>query len=145
MGPFYSPVGVGTVVENGREKRTFDGKEYILLTPLKPDFAFVRADKADEYGNLVYNGICRTLNPVLAMAAKVTIVEVDELVEPGQLDPEAIITPAAFVDRIVVNPQGSRGTYKYTSEKLLDLFSIESIRTAFFAQAKQVVEEEEEN
>lgn len=145
MGPFYSPMGVGTIVEEGREKRTFDGKEYILLTPLKPDFAFVRADKADEYGNLVYNGVCRTLNPVLAMAAKVTIAEVDELVEPGKLDPESIVTPAAFVDRIVVNPPGSRGSYKYTMEKLHELFSIESVRMAFFAQAKQVVEEKEDN
>ena len=109
MGPFYSPVGIGTIVEEGREKRTFDGKEYILLSPLKPDFAFVRADKADTYGNLVYNGTCRCLNPVLAMAGKVTIVEVDELVEPGELDPENIVTPAAFVDRIVVNPKGLGG------------------------------------
>jgi 3-oxoacid CoA-transferase A subunit len=145
MGPFYSPVGVGTVVEQGREKRTFDGKEYILLSPLQPDFSFVRADKADRYGNLVYNGTCRALNPVLAMAAKVTIVEVDELVEPGALSPDSIVTPAAFVDRIVVNPEGARGSYKYTMEKLHELLSIDSVRSAIIGQAKKFIEEEEDN
>jgi len=145
MGPFYSPVGVGTVVEEGREKRTFEGKEYILFEPLKPDFAFVRADKADRYGNLVYKGTCRGINPVLAMAAKVTIVEVDELVEPGELTQEEIVTPAAFVDRIVVNPEGSRGTYKYTMEKLHELLSIESVRSAIIGQAKKFVEDEGDN
>lgn len=142
MGPFYSPVGVGSVVEEGREKRTFDGQEYILLTPLRPDFAFVRADKADKYGNLVYNGTCRCLNPVLAMAGKVTIVEVDELVEPGELSPDEIVTPAAFVDRIVVNPKGARGTYEYTMKKLHELLSIPEIRGAIIGQAKKYVEDE---
>ncbi len=145
MGPFYSPVGIGTIVEEGKEKRTFDGKEYILLPPLHPDFAFVRADKADQYGNLVYNGVCRCQNPVLAMAGKVTIAEVDELVEPGKLSPEEIVTPAAFVDRIVVNPEGARGSYKYTMEKLHELLSIESVRSAIIGQAKKFVEDEEGN
>jgi 3-oxoacid CoA-transferase A subunit len=145
MGPFYSPVGIGTIVEEGKEKRSFDGREYILLTPLHPDFAFVRADKADQYGNLVYNGVCRCQNPVLAMAGKVTIAEVDELVGPGELDPEHIVTPAAFIDRIVVNPEGSRGTYKYTMEKLHELLSIESVRSAIIGQAKKFVDEEEGN
>ena len=143
MGPFYSPIGVGTVVEEGREKRAFQGKEHILFEPLRPDFAFVRADKADKYGNLVYSGICECLNPIFAMAGKVTIAEVDELVEPGELSPEEIVTPAAFVDRIVVNPSGSRGTYEYTMKKLHELLSVESIRKSFFSQAKQIVEEKE--
>lgn len=145
MGPFYSPVGVGTVVEENREKRTFDGKEHILLSPLQPDFAFVRADKADKYGNLVYNGTCRCLNPVLAMAAKVTIVEVDEIVEPGDLSPDEIVTPAAFVDRIVVNVDGARGSYKYTMQKLHELLSIAEVRSAIIGQAKKFVEDGEEN
>jgi 3-oxoacid CoA-transferase subunit A len=141
MGPFYSPVGVGTVVEEGREKRTFDGKEYILFSPLQPDFAFVRADKADRHGNLVYNGTCRCLNPVLAMAGRVTIVEVDELVEPGELPPDGIVTPAAFVDRIVVNAKGGRGTYEYTMRKLHEMLSIPEVRRAVIGQAKQMVKE----
>lgn len=145
MGPFYSPVGVGTIIEEGREKRTFDGKEYILLTPLKPDFAFVRAHKADTYGNLVYNGTCRCLNPVLAMAAKVTIVEVDELVEPGELAPDEIVTPAAFVDRIVVNEAGARGSYEYTTKRLHEMLSIPEVRSAVIGQAKKFVEEGEDN
>jgi len=145
MGPFYSPIGVGTVVEEGREKRTFQGKEYLLFEPLRPDVALVRADKADKYGNLVYKGTCQCLNPIFAMAGKTTIAEVDELVEPGELSPEEIVTPAAFVDRIVVNPPGGRGTYEYTMKKLHELLSVESIRNAFFAQAKQIVEEKEEN
>jgi 3-oxoacid CoA-transferase subunit A len=145
MGPFYSPVGIGTIVEEGREKRTFDGREYLLLSPLQPDIAFVKADKADQYGNLVYNGVCRCQNPVLAMAGKLTIAEVDELVEPGELDPEHIVTPAAFIDRIVVNPEGARGTYKYTMEKLHELLSIEEVRSAIIGQAKKFVDEEEGN
>ena len=143
MGPFYSPVGIGTIVEKGREKRTFDGKEYILFSPLQPDFALVRADKADRYGNLTYNGTCRCLNPVLAMAAKTTIVEVDELVEPGELSPEEIVTPAAFVDRIVVNEKGVRGSYEYTMKKLHELLSIPEVRGAIIGQAKKMVNDGE--
>ncbi len=141
MGPFYSPVGIGTIVEEGRERRTFDGKDYILLMPLKADFAFVRADKADTLGNLVYKGTCRCLNPVMAMAANVTIAEVDELVEPGELHPESIVTTGAFVDRIVVNPEGGRGSYKYTMKKLHEMLSVDSIRSAFMGkQIKQAVD-----
>jgi 3-oxoacid CoA-transferase subunit A len=143
MGPFYSPVGVGTVLEEGHEKRTFDGKEYILLSPLQPDFAFVRAHKADRHGNLVYNGACRCLNPVLAAAARVTIVEVDELVEPGELLPDEIVTPAAFVDRIVVNEKGGRGTYEYTMRKLHEMLSIPEVRRAVIGQAKQMTREQD--
>ena len=145
MGPFYSPVGVGTVVEEGREKRTFDGKEYILFSPLRPDFAFVRADKADTHGNLVYNGTCRGLNPVLAMAAKLTIVEVDELVEPGELSPDEVVTPAAFVDRIVVNAKGARGTYEYTMKRLHEMLSIPEVRSAIIGQAKKMTRKEEDS
>lgn len=145
MGPFYSPVGIGTIVEEGREKRVFDGKEYILLSPLQPDFALVRADKADRYGNLTYNGTCRCLNPVLAMAAKTTIVEVDELVEPGELSPEEIVTPAAFIDRIVVNAKGARGSYQYTMKKLHELLSIPEVRGAIIGQAKKFVDDGEDN
>jgi 3-oxoacid CoA-transferase subunit A len=145
MGPFYSPVGVGTVVEEGREKRTFAGIEYILLSPLKPDFAFVRADKADRLGNLTYKGTCRGFNPDLAMASKVTIVEVDELVEPGELSPDGIVTPAAFVDRIVVNAKGARGSYEYTMKKLHEMLSIPEVRSAVIGQAKKMVKEQDDD
>ena len=98
---FYTPTGVGTIIEEGKEKRTFDGKEYLLELPLRADFAFVKAHKADRIGNLTYRMAARNFNPVMATAAKVTIAEVDEIVEVGKLDPETIITPSIFVDRIV--------------------------------------------
>jgi 3-oxoacid CoA-transferase A subunit len=104
LGGFYTPVGIGTVVEEGKEKKTIDGKEYILERPLTADFALIKAHKADTLGNLVYRGTARCFNPVMATAARTTIVEVDKLVEPGQLDPEAVVTPHVYVDRIVEVP-----------------------------------------
>jgi len=105
IGGFYSPVGIGTLYEIGKEKRVINGKEYILELPLRADFAFVRAHKADKFGNLVYRGTSRCTNPVIATAGDVVIAEVDEIVEPGELDPECIITPGIFIDRIVKVPQ----------------------------------------
>lgn len=105
LGGFYTPVGVGTVVEAGKEKKVINGKEYILELPLTADFALIKAHKADALGNLVYRGTARCFNPVVAMAARVTIVEVDKLVQPGELDPEVIITPHVYVDRIVEVPK----------------------------------------
>jgi 3-oxoadipate CoA-transferase alpha subunit len=104
LGGFYTPVGIGTVVEKGKEKKTIGGKEYILELPLTADFALIKAHKADTLGNLVYRGTARCFNPVMATAARTTIVEVDKLVEPGQLDPEAVVTPHVYVDRIVEVP-----------------------------------------
>ena len=98
---FYTPTGVGTVIEEGKEKRYFDGRPYLLEHALTADYAFVRAYKADEMGNLVYRGTQRQFNPIMAVAARVTIAEVDEIVKPGNLDPEAVITPGIFVHRIV--------------------------------------------
>ena len=98
---FYTPTGVGTIVEEGKEKRVFDGKEYILERTLRADFAFIQAYKADRLGNLVYRMAARNFNPVMATAADVTIAEVEEIVEVGELDPEAITTPGIFVDRVV--------------------------------------------
>ncbi len=108
IGGFYSPVGVDTVYQEGKEKRTLQGRDYIFETPLRADFGFVRAYKADLLGNLVYRGSSRSFNPLIATAAGTTIVEVDEIVEPGGLDPEAIITPGIFVNRIVRIDQGER-------------------------------------
>jgi 3-oxoacid CoA-transferase A subunit len=105
LGGFYTPVGIGTVVENGKEKKTIGGKEYILELPLTADFALIKAHYADTLGNLVYRGTARCFNPVMASAAKITIVEVDKLVESRQLDPEAIVTPHVYVDRIVEIPR----------------------------------------
>jgi len=105
IGGFYTPTGVGTLIAEGKEKRTINGKEYILELPLKADFAFVRARKADKIGNLIYWRSQRNFNPIMAIAAKVTIAEVDEIVEIGELDPDAIVTPAIYVDRIVKIPR----------------------------------------
>jgi 3-oxoacid CoA-transferase A subunit len=137
MGPFYSPVGVGTRVEEGKEKRVFDGKEYLLEYPLKPDFGLVKADKADTYGNLVYRGVSRGLNPIIAMASSVTIAEVDEIVEPGELDPDAIVTPAAFVDRIVEIPEGVRGSYKDSMTKFRALLEVDWVRERILGTKKE--------
>jgi 3-oxoacid CoA-transferase A subunit len=105
LGGFYTPVGIGTVVEEGKEKKTIGGKEYILELPLYADFALIKAHYADRLGNLVYRGTARCFNPVMATAARMTIVEVDKLVDPGQLDPETIVTPHVYVDRIVEVPE----------------------------------------
>ena len=113
LGGFYTPVGLGTIVERGKEKRVIDGKEYVLEKPLRADFSFVRAYKADKRGNLVYRGSVRGCNPVIAMAGQVTIAEVDEIVEVGQLDPEVIVTPGVFVHRIVKIPEGGYGSHSY--------------------------------
>ena len=109
IGAFFIPTGAGTVIEKGKEKRVIDDREYILEYPLKADFALVRAQKADRYGNCVYQGTSRNFNPVMAGAARVTIVEVDELVELGNLDPEIIVTPGIYVDRIAVRENGKKG------------------------------------
>jgi 3-oxoacid CoA-transferase A subunit len=101
LGGFYTRVGVGTVVEKGKEKKVINGKEYILELPLIADFALIKAHKADTMGNLVYRKTARCFNPVMATAARTTIVEVDELVPVGELDPEVIVTPHVYVHRIV--------------------------------------------
>lgn len=97
---FYTPTGVGTVVEEGKEKRVFDGREYLLELPLRADFAFVKAWRGDEHGNLVYRRTTRNFHPMMASAADTTFAEVEELVKPGGLDPDLIHTPGIFVDTI---------------------------------------------
>jgi len=98
---FYTPTGVGTLVEEGKEKRVFNGREYILETALKPDFAFVHAYKGDSEGNLVYRKTSCNYNHAMAMAADVTIAEVENLVEVGELDPDCVHTPGIYVQRVV--------------------------------------------
>jgi len=105
LGGFYTRVGIGTVVEEGKEKKIIGDKEYILELPLTADFALIKAHMADSLGNLVYRRTARCFNPVMATAAGITIVEVDKIVEPGQIDPEAVVTPHIYVDRIVEVPR----------------------------------------
>lgn len=97
---FYTPAGVGTVIAEGKEERTFDGKRYLMETALKADFALVKAWRGDRLGNLVYRRTARNFNPMMATAARVTIAEVEELVEPGELDPDMVHTPGIYVKRI---------------------------------------------
>ena len=106
---FYTPTGAGTLIAEGKESRVIDGREYILEHALRADFALIRAHKADTRGNLVYRGTSRNFNAVMAPAARVTVVEVDEIVQPGELDPEAVVTPGVFVQRIVRRPDGFTG------------------------------------
>src|SRR5439155_4500548 len=101
IGGFFTPTGYGTLVAEGKETRVIGGKPYVLEPPLQADFAFVKAWKGDRVGNLVYRRTARNFNPVMATAARVTIAEVEELVEPGQIDPDHVITPGIFVKHIV--------------------------------------------
>ncbi|RMF14468.1 MAG: CoA transferase subunit A [Alphaproteobacteria bacterium] len=98
---FFTPTGVGTVVAEGKEVREFDGRAYVMETALKADLAIVKAWKGDAQGNLVYRKTARNFNPLMAMAGRVTVAEVEELVEPGEIDGDAVHTPAIFVQRII--------------------------------------------
>jgi 3-oxoacid CoA-transferase subunit A len=101
---FYTRTGYGTIVAEGKETREFDGKHYVLETALHADVSLVKAWKADTSGNLVYRKTARNFNPAVAMAGKICIVEVEEIVAVGELDPDSIHTPGIYVDRIVLNP-----------------------------------------
>ena len=98
---FYTPTGVGTAAAEDKETRTIDGRDYLMEHALTADYAFIRAFKADRFGNLVYRGTSRNFNQLMAAAARVTIAEVDEIVELGGLDPELVITPGVYVNRLV--------------------------------------------
>jgi 3-oxoacid CoA-transferase subunit A len=99
---FYTKTGVGTLVAEGKEHKDFDGETYILETGLTADLAIIKAWKADPYGNLVYRKTARNFNPMMATAGRITIAEVEELVGPGELDPDHIHTPGIFVQRLIV-------------------------------------------
>jgi 3-oxoacid CoA-transferase A subunit len=105
IGGFFTPAGYGTLVADGKETRTIDGTSYVLERPLSADFAFVKAWRGDRAGNLVYRRTARNFNPVMATAATVTIAEVEQLVEPGEIDPDHVVTPGIFVRHIL---QGER-------------------------------------
>ncbi|MCK6507437.1 CoA transferase subunit A [Myxococcota bacterium] len=99
---FYTPTGVGTPVAEGKEVRDFGGRQYVLETALTADFSLVKAWKADRHGNLVYRETARNFNPMMATAGRITIAEVEELVEPGQLDPDQVHTPGIYVQRVIL-------------------------------------------
>ena len=105
---FYTPTGAGTIVAEGKETKVFDGREHVLERGLTGDFAFFAAWKADRLGNLVYRKTARNFNPMAATAGRITIAEVEELVEPGGLDPDEVDTPGIFVKRVVVAPRVKR-------------------------------------
>ncbi len=99
---FYTPAGVGTVVAEGKESREFDGKMYLMERALRADFALVKAWKGDRMGNLIYRKTARNFNPMMATAARITIAELEQLVEPGEIGPDEVMTPGIYVQRIVV-------------------------------------------
>jgi 3-oxoadipate CoA-transferase alpha subunit len=101
IGGFYTPTGVGTTLAEGKETRVLDGREYVLELPIRGDYALVSAHRADRMGNLVYRRTARNFGPVMATAATTTIAQVTGVVETGELDPEAVVTPSIFVDRVV--------------------------------------------
>lgn len=102
IGGFYTPTGVGTVLAEGKEVRTIEGRDYVLEYPIKADIALIRAHRSDAMGNLVYRKTGRNFGPIMATAAELVIAEVNEVVPVGALDPEVIVTPGIFVDRVVV-------------------------------------------
>ncbi|OYU28768.1 MAG: succinyl-CoA--3-ketoacid-CoA transferase [Burkholderiales bacterium PBB2] len=111
---FYTRTGVGTIVAEGKELREFDGQTYVLEHALTPDVALVKAWKADKSGNLVFRRTARNFNPAVAMAGKITVVEVEQLVEVGEIDPDAVHLPGIYVQRIVVNATPEKRIEKRT-------------------------------
>lgn len=101
IGAFYTPTGYGTMLAEGKETRRIGGRDYVLEYPLKAEFALIKALRSDRAGNLVYRKTARNFGPIMATAATTTIVQVSEVLEAGQLDPEAVITPGIYVDRVV--------------------------------------------
>jgi len=104
LGGFYSPVSVGTRLAEGKERREIDGRIYVLEKPLKGDVALIAADRGDRWGNLTYRKSARNFNPTMAMAASLSVAQVRHIVELGELDPEVVVTPGIFIDRLVEVP-----------------------------------------
>jgi 3-oxoacid CoA-transferase subunit A len=114
---FFTATGVGTVIAEGKEVREFNGKRYIMETGLTADVSLVKAWKADTEGNLVYRKTARNFNPMIATAGRVTVAEVEQLVQPGELDADQIHTPGIYVDRIVVGPGYQKHIERLTTRK----------------------------
>ena len=114
---FFTPTGYGTVIGEGKEVREFNGRPHIMERALRADFAFVKAWKGDKWGNLIYRKTARNFNPMMATAAKVTIAEVEELVEVGELDPDQVMTPSVYVKRIFQGEMFEKRIEKRTVRK----------------------------
>lgn len=114
---FYTPTGVGTPIAEGKEIKIFDGKEYLLEKAIVGDFALVKAWKADKLGNLVYRKTARNFNPIAAMAGKITIAEVEEIVEVGELDPDEIHTPSVYVQRVILGEHYEKRIERLTIQR----------------------------
>ena len=117
IGGFYTPTGVGTQIAKGKEVRTIDGREHVLESPLRADFAIVRAFKGDKWGNLVFRETARNFSPMMCMAARVTIAEVEQLVDVGHLDPDQVHVPSIFVQRVVPGRDYQKWIEKRTVRK----------------------------
>ena len=107
IGGFFTPTGYGTELAKGKETRLIDGRGHVLESPIHADFALIKAERGDRWGNLVYRMTARNFGPIMAMAARVTVASVHEVVELGSLDPEAVVTPGLFVQRVVQVPRSS--------------------------------------
>ena len=114
---FFTPTGVGTMVAEGKEVRQFDDRDYVMERWLRADFALVKAWKGDSMGNLIYRKTARNFNPMMATAGKITIVEVEELVEPGELAPDEVMTPGIYVQRILLGPSFEKRIERRTVAK----------------------------
>jgi 3-oxoacid CoA-transferase subunit A len=114
---FFTPAGYGTLVAEGKEARVFDGRHYILETALRADFAFVKAWKGDRFGNLVYRKTTRNFNPMMAAAARITIAEVEQMIEPGELDADLVHTPGIYVKRIITGAHYEKPIEQRTTRK----------------------------
>lgn len=114
---FYTPTGVGTLVAEGKEVRNFDGRDYVLEKAIKGDFALVKAWKGDRFGNLIFRKTARNFNPMIATAGKITVAEVEELVEVGQLDPDQVHLPGIYIQRIIQSPHLEKRIEQRTTRK----------------------------
>jgi 3-oxoadipate CoA-transferase alpha subunit len=108
IGAFFSPTGYGTLLAEGREQREIDGRMYVLETPIHADVALIKAERGDRWGNLTYRMTARNFGPIMAAAARLTVASVQEIVQLGALDPEAVVTPGLYVQRVVCLPDASR-------------------------------------
>ena len=113
IGGFFTPTGYGTELAKGKETREIDGRMYVLESPIHADFALIKAERGDRWGNLVYRKTARNFGPIMAMAARVTVASVHEVVALGELDPEVIVTPGIFVQRVVQVPRAATGPAGY--------------------------------
>jgi 3-oxoacid CoA-transferase subunit A len=118
IGGFFTPTGYGTIVAEAKETRVIDGRHYVLELPLHADFALIKAYKGDTRGNLIYRKTARNFNPVMATAAKVTLAEVEEIVQPGQLDADAIVTPGIYVTHVLRGAQYEKRIERRTVRQL---------------------------